>query len=366
MDTILTKEIECLLSLIQGKALSIKEDIHTKNIIHLAYKHSLITLLYKSIQQQNPKHTLLNLLKPHYQHSVQKNMSMTIHLISVLQILKAVNIKALAFKGVVLSHLAYDDISLRQFGDLDILIHEKDKKKMLKCLLSHGYTPEIILTKSSQKYFLSSVNVLGFYSPDGSTLIEVHWALLSKNYAIKWKEKSVWENTQSTAIHQYKISTMNTEITLIYLCIHGVKHLFERLIWLNDIAYWIQSHHNIDWEKLMQIAKDLGVLRMLLFSFSLCHKYLELPLEECIKREIQKDTQIAKLQDKIDFSPKENSFRLKFLWQIRERPIDKFRFLYLAFFSTKFDDFKYIQLPSSLRFLYPFLRPIRLCVKYFK
>jgi len=293
-------------------------------------------------------------------------MSITIHLLRVLKNLKEDNIDAVTFKGVVLAHLAYQNISMRQFGDLDILIQQKDKYKMLKCLLSHGYTPEIVLKEETKKYFFSSVNVLGFYTPDGSTLIEMHWELLSKNYTIPWDENLLWKNTYSTQIYHYTLQTLDRYTTLIYLCIHNAKHLFERLMWLSDIEHWVLNHKNIDWDILIENADNLGVRRIVLLNLTLCHSVLSLPLPQSIKILINKDTMIVKLQANITFTSYSNFYRFKYLWMMRDNYKDKFRFLWLGIFATKFNDFKYLQVPSSLSSLYIFIRPLRLLLKYFR
>jgi hypothetical protein len=62
------------------------------------------------------------------------NMLMTAELIAVMKLLKDNEIEAIAFKGPTLSQMAYGDITLRQFSDLDILIDQKDIYKASKIL----------------------------------------------------------------------------------------------------------------------------------------------------------------------------------------------------------------------------------------
>ena len=51
-------------------------------------------------------------------------MLMSAELIRIMKLLEKNDIKALAFKGPVLSQMVYGDITLRQYVDLDVLIRK--------------------------------------------------------------------------------------------------------------------------------------------------------------------------------------------------------------------------------------------------
>ena len=64
-----------------------------------------------------------------------------------MKLFEKYDIQALAFKGPTLAQNAYGDITLRQFGDLDILIRKKDRSRMVSILLNEQYIPEINLKR---------------------------------------------------------------------------------------------------------------------------------------------------------------------------------------------------------------------------
>ncbi len=364
---LLEKERKWLLTTLKSK--NLKYEI----LIGLAYKHAVLPLLYKTLKSLVPKHPLTTLLKPYYMGIVQKNMSMTVQLLHIISLLKMHNIASLSFKGVVLSQHAYGDITLRQYGDLDILIQNKNKEKMLTLLKKEGYEPEIKLLDSRKETFLNAVNVLGFKSPSEDTFIEVHWELLSKNYAIHWEEKELWKNADSLQINTHTLNTLCFEDTLLYLCTHGSKHLFERLSWVCDIDRTVRSNKDIDWETLFYTSDALGITRMLLLSLHLAQKLLDLPLAMLVEEKLHQDKTVKKLANSIlslhfsiDGTQGKSYSTFKLLSDMRKTPFEKIRFIYFALFSAKFDDFKFIQLPPYLAFLYPIIRPIRLALKYFK
>ena len=344
----------------------------------LANKHCVFPLVHKSLHtyphEECPlSHKVLSTFKSYYMKISQHNMLMSAELIQIIQLLATHNIKALAFKGPALSQMAYGDITLRQFGDLDILIRKKDRTKMMQVLIAQHYVPEINLKEATKETFFNCVNVIGLHKESTGILVEIHWELLSKNYAIDWEEKSLWDTQKSIKINQKDIPVLSTEQHLLYLCAHGSKHLFERLEWICDIDRSIRANKDLDWELILSEAEKLGIRRMLYLGLVLSQQFFRTNLPESIQEEITQDKKIPKLISKIiklnfskDTQASKNYSTFGLLWSMRESFLDQLRFAWRGMFAPKFDDFKYIQLPSHLSFLYPLVRPFRLMTKYFK
>ena len=347
--------------------------IEAKDLIALAYQHAVLPLVYQTLKSFFPTHPLCHSLRPYFLQTAQKNLSMSAHLVLILGLFKTHSIEALAFKGVALEKMVYHHTSLRQFGDLDILIQPKDKEKAMTLLQQHGYIAEIDLKESTKKTFFNAVNVLGFYHPSSNIYIEIHWELLCKNYAISWDKSLVWQTAHPISLHQHTIYSLAFEPHFLYLCVHSSKHLFERLLWVCDIDRCIRNEKHIAWQKLLETADTMGIHRMVLLSLSLAHTLLDLPLPPFIHASIRQDKMVLTLQTHIikrhfthTIPTNKGYTTFKLLWSMREKPKDKLRFLYFALFASKFDDFKWIQLPSFLAFLYPLLRIFRLGLKYFR
>ncbi len=342
-------------------------------LVKLAYRHAVFPLLYKTLKTHFPKHPLTLKLKPYYLNIVQTNMSITAELLKSIALLNTHHIPTLCFKGPLLSALAYGDITLRQYGDIDILIHKKDKEKAIALLKKEGYVPEIPLKKQTQKPFFNAVNVLGFHIPKKEVFIEVHWELLSKNYAIHWEESSLWEKRETLVIDKHPLETLSHTNHFLYLCTHGSKHLFERLSWVCDIDRYVQTQQNMDWKEIFTYAEQIGILRILCLSLHLSQTLLNTPLTKEIEKKIAQDSTVKALGQKLialqftNASPSPKGIHsFKMLLAMRENLSDKLRFIWYALFATKLDDFRAIQLPNYLAFLYPLIRPLRLAIKYFK
>lgn len=362
----------------------------TKALITLANQHGILPLIYKTIKKLQPVtemprrhsgidpesgsslHMVINELKAHYQSIVQRNMLMSAELIRIMKLFREHNIEALAFKGPTLSQTAYGDITLRQFGDLDILIKRSDISPMIDLLISDGYVPELKLDKKMKDTVLNALNVMGFYKSASNILIEIHWELLSKNYAIRWDEGALWhQKSEHTTINNNSIQVLPHEEQLLYLCIHGAKHLFERLEWICDIDRSIKVNPDINWTYLLDEAEKRGVKRMLYLGLALCQQFFRLELPELIQENIKQDKVLQGLITKVikmnfsGISQEEKSYStFGLLYNMRENLSDQLRFILYGLFAPKFDDFKSIQLPKYLVFLYPILRPFRLVKKY--
>ena len=348
----------------------------TFNLQHLlaeANTHGVLPLVYNTAKTHSPDHQLTATLKSYYRGIAQRNMLMSAELIHIMKLLEENGIEALAFKGPTLSQMAYGDITLRQFGDLDILIRKKDRSKMMTLLLQERYIPEIVLKEGTKETFFNAVNVIAFYHASTGVRVEIHWELLSRNYAIDWEEQSLWNKQTSVKINKIDIPVLPFEQQLLYLCAHGAKHLFERLEWVCDIDRSVRANPDIDWQYLLNEAEKLGIKRMLYLGLALSQQFFGLELPNMIQKGITQDKEIPKLISKvIDINFSETSQEGKsyssfgLLWSMRENLSDQLRFAWRGLFAPKFDDFLFIQLPSHLAFLYPVVRPYRLLTKYFK
>ena len=352
--------------------LSTFSDEEYVTIHKLAHRHGLYPLLYKILRSVEPDSIstdIITLFKQSNLSIAQRNMLMSAELLQLMQMFEENSIDAMAFKGPVLGEMAYGSINLRQYGDLDILIKKESIEETISLLEERGYISEIELDKNSLETFYNCVNVIGLHR--GSIRVEIHWELLSTNYAIDWEEERLWGEIETITINHKPIKMLSFENHILYLCAHGSKHLFERLEWICDIDRAIRAQDNVNWEHLVLEAKSLGIERMLLFGLHLSQQFFNLSLPKEIIQKIDNDQDIESLTSKvIDLHYSEKNTTKSYstfwlLWQMRENFSDRLRFAYRGLFAPKFDDFKFIQLPKQLTFLYPLIRPYRLITKYF-
>jgi len=265
-----------------------KHTFDKQYFISLATKQGVLPLVYKTIKTifQTKNHNLdddiLSTLKDHYIQISQKNMLKSAELIKITKLLEENEMQTLAFKGPALAKIAYDDITLRQYSDLDILVHRKDFRIISKEMLSKGYEPLYpIETFKEDMVMFEMNNDCPFYDLKRGLAVEVHWDFFRK-LALPTKKFKPWKETQTVTINGHKIQTLCHETHLLYHSLHGSKHVWERLEWIIDIDRFIRAVPNLNWDKILMMAKSMGAQKMFLLGIALSQRYFQTPLPDTI------------------------------------------------------------------------------------
>ena len=138
---------------------ALRQSIDWDFVIDQAAKHGVIPLLSWNLSRFEldslPKATF-NRLKNEFAAIARRNLFLTGELIKLLNLFRENGIRALPLKGPVLAATTYGNVSLRHFGDLDILISSDDFLAAKDLLRQQGYQPEIDLTASEERKYLRS------------------------------------------------------------------------------------------------------------------------------------------------------------------------------------------------------------------
>ena len=307
---------------------------------------------------------LLADLKTAYMSIVQRNMLITGELIRMMELLRENGIEALAFKGPALARLAYGDITLRQFGDLDILIHRQDFRWLARQMESKGYAPAFpIASFKGDRVMFDMNNDCPFYDYHRRLSVEIHWDFFRK-LALPTAKFSPWEQTTNVIINGMEIPTLRHETHLLYHSLHGSKHIWERLSWIVDIDRFIRNVPDVDWEFIVAKANALGALRMFLFGPALARHFFDTPLPEKIVDLCEK----ADFDDLITFvtsefnrpepTPEDSLAKLKKVIALRDSLYFKSLTLLEFLFRPGINERRTIVLPDALFWLYWPLRPL--------
>lgn len=365
------------------------ERLDLNALISLANQHGILPLVYKTLKKvsesdlspsscntshltRNTLEHLLVDLKSAYSQIARRNMLMSAELIRIMKLLEDNGIEALAFKGPVLSQMAYGDITLRQYSDLDILIQQKDVYQTNKLLSNHNYQSSINLKYLKNSALLDLSKDIDLYNQKNNILIELHWNLFESNLLLNSEHTNFLDKKTYIKINGNNIKTLSTDLLLLYLCIHGSKHIWERIEWIVDIDKIIRIHPAIDWTMIIQLAHKQRSINMLLLGLSLSSKFFDTPLPENIKIKIEKNSVISVLiLSTIEFLNKSkgtliNSSFKKFQYYslLQGKSSSKLQQLSHALFDISKEDFMLVKLPRNLKPLYYIIRPIRLIHEY--
>ena len=120
----------------------LQTELDWADLIEKACQHGVFLLFYENLQKTHPE-----LIPPHISHQLHaycqiktaRNLFLAKELCQILDLLATHNISAIPFKGPVLATLAYGNLALRDFCDLDILVRTDDYLRAKELLIRQGY-----------------------------------------------------------------------------------------------------------------------------------------------------------------------------------------------------------------------------------
>jgi hypothetical protein len=259
---------------------------------------------------------------------------------------------------------------LRQAGDIDVLISPTrfDRCKTLLESLGYQMTPQLTATQLSSH--LASHCEIQFVRDDWFTVVDLHWALAPKNFVFKVDTDELLSRLQPVTIGGAEIETLAAEDLIVYLSMHGAKHLWRGLEWISSLGELIRSAESIAWTTLIERAEQARAARMLALGLRLAETVsgVHVPAEvfravdahDSAKRQAQNI--LSHLFDNTAFavSTETNLYNFKIMDRKRDALVSGLR----SIFVPTLTDWQTLRLPSSLHSLYYAYRPLRLSKAY--
>jgi len=368
----------------------LQQQIDWERLISTAARNGLAPLAYWNLKDSSylPADIRHQLQKKFFDN-LKKNTLQTRELNEVVDSFRRSQIKAIPFKGAVLSSSVYGSLALREFGDLDLLIEETNYVRARKIIIERGYQPEYdwFLNETQELAFIRRTGESSFLSQNGSIEIDLHTRLIAGHlFTLTANLDYVWTRLQKVTLLGQDVETLQLEDNLIYLCIHGAKSFWERIIWICDVAELIDRHDKLNWQYLFVKSQSLGCHRMLLLGCYLAHHLLSAKLPEQVHSRLKSDRQITaladvvmrKLRGKADY-PCVEEYTIHSYWfylQVMERWQDRLICSWHYLFGHVLDplykifvpnalDRKFIELPPRWDWLYYFVKPVRAIAQLF-
>jgi hypothetical protein len=361
----------------------LEEKIDWNYLAQQAFYHGMIPLLVRNLSlvcpDGIPKATL-NQLRDCSNGVARSNLRLTGELLHLLNLFREHGIRALPLKGPSLAVLVYQNLALRHFSDLDVLIPREDMLKAKELLIQQGYRPNLKLTASQESDYLQSHHDYKFIRATDGTVVEIQWGITESLFCFPLDFDDLWERRETLPLAGVELFSLGLEDLLLLLCVHGAKHRWEQLKWICDIAEIVDAYRQkIDWGKVLDRARVLGGERMLLLGLFLAHDLLGADLPTETLKKIAGNPGIKCLTVKVRdglFREVSNPVGLGdeapfFYWKVRERLRDKLKVLWKYFpvyllraVIPNKKDYAFLQLPSFLFSSYYFIRPVRLLWEY--
>ncbi len=141
----------------------------------------------------------------------------------LLRAFAAAKIPVLSLKGPSLAQRLYGAASLRISSDLDLLVHKTDFATSARLLQALDFLPDAMPDDYHQKWSC------------GTTIVELHFDV-ENPLAIDFDLESAWRNAQLQHFAGQPAWRFAPSDELFYLCLHAVRHRFDRLSLILDIS----------------------------------------------------------------------------------------------------------------------------------
>lgn len=342
-------------------------------LLNSANGHGLIPLLHKHLHALAPDLTPVNVLSLLKLQSVA-NTQNVLHLVGkqlkLYRELKQNGIAVAVFKGSVLAQMAYGDMSLRQAGDIDVLISRRDFDRTRGVLEALGYQMTPSLTDAQLASHLASHCEIQFVRDDWFTIVDLHWALAPKTFTFDVDTDELLSRLQTVQVAGAEIETLATEDLIVYLSMHGAKHLWRAVEWISSLGELIRSAETISWDVVLERAANARATRMLGLALRLIETVWQVEIPIRVLSTVDTDASAKKLAEQVFArifyasghadSMETNLYNLKIMDRKRDALISALR----AVFVPTFTDWHALTLPPSLHSLYYAYRPLRLSKAY--
>lgn len=360
----------------------LQEKLDWEYISRIAKKNSLLPLLSWNLLQ-NFSHLLadeiVEELNYNFQTHLQHNMTLTKKLVEVIRLFQSNKIPIISFKGPLLALQAYDNLALRQFNDLDILVPPSYLDKAIDLLINSGFVPQNDLRWFERKdWYLSRVKDVVFVDAKSEYILELHWKLSGAHFAYPIEIDRLWQNSEVKNLAGMDVNVLHFNDLLIYLCLHGSRHSWERFSWICDLNELILSKDEIDWKQINDDAKRLGCENILGLGLLLINKFFgtkaPIPSWENIEKDITlkelvKEIEIRLFEEKV--GNMDISDRYAYHLKLKERRWDRFKlhlhyqfwYLQLLILPNSADK-ETFNLPAWSNPIYYIIRPMRLFYTY--
>jgi hypothetical protein len=373
--------------LIQKEALIPKESQQNlgqiiKDVCVAATRHRVYPLLYPLLLGN----TTLNvsdrqLLQRSLHENTVQSLTSFAELTRLLGVLhQAGYSRTIAFKGPVLSQLAYGNLSSRVFRDLDLLLERDDYLRVKPLLEAEGYHAVVDAQPTSAHQQEETCWAMGEYAMvnvEKGVWLDIHCELVGRDiFAIDLDLDCFFQQAQPLNFHGRSILTFSPEYTLLHLCVNSAKDYWATLQSAQDLVGLIRRHPNLDWTLIASEAKRLKIHRLMLISLLIARSYFGDRVELPRMLKIESDGIALWVAQRI-LARQEMDLPLgsvdRVLCRLGSIETWRLRLTYLMIFPSRVmrivfaanqRDLKFIQLPPALRFLYFVIRPFRLMVQY--
>ncbi len=279
----------------------------------------------------------------------------------VLGLLAEEGLRVVPLKGIALAKSLYGDVAYRVCSDLDILVPAGEAPRARRLLLESGYTSPF-----SEEFFLKHqfhTNAECPLEPQEDFppyLLELHWSVLQHSAQDEAAMQDLWSRAQPMEFLGGRAFALAPEWLFLHLVSHAAFHNWQVLKWLVDL-HELCLTADMDWQQVREKAERFDLDLALGPTLEACSRLFDTPIPAPLSpRPLPAGVRLFPYS----LDPHDLSMTPLLYARLLKRPSEKLQWLAEQLFIPRLADRWFFGLPPSLSFLYFFLRPLRLTVKW--
>ena len=214
-----------------------------------------------------------------YQRDIMENFKIIREFILVTDEFRKLDIRFISLKGPLLSHRIYNDVTVRRFHDLDILVDFSNISLIYNLLVQRGYSKDTELSadENMNQKLHDYLKHISFFHPQTKVCFEIHWKISIDKCIFNLDFDSIYKQIATDQVFMSRnFRILNKEYDLLYLLVHGSDHKWQRLKWLLDIKDYSR---NVPFDRLKvdNLAKKHKVSRIIPLYNLVASKYFHDP-----------------------------------------------------------------------------------------
>jgi hypothetical protein len=292
--------LECASPVADPEKLSVLlPSVDWSRLLALAENHGVtghLTMSLRKLDDSAVPASIHQTLADRRREQVFYTLKLSAELFRILDQFATEKIAAIVVKGPVLAMQAYGDPAMRSYGDLDLLVRQRDIRRATELMIAAGYQAAVSTAA------IDSGRIPGQYlfsKPEAKLLVELHNDFTLRYFPRRLPLEKFFERQSRVRLDAHDAPALCVEDELVLICIHGAKHFWERLIWIADVAALITRQSSIDWRRVAESAKEVGAERMLHTGLRLAKILLNTPLPAETMAMVEGDNQSAHLAERI-------------------------------------------------------------------
>ena len=268
-------------------------------ILDLARYHGVGPLLYRNLStlcsDLVPAESLTQ-LRQRTQASALLNQLLAQELVVLCEAFAAHGVPVIPIKGATLAALAYGDLTLRDFHDMDLLVPKSSIAEAQAILLALGYENpssdpgETAREEGSYHVFIKKRTLFR---------VDLQWVMAHQHFVFQLDRPEFWQHRTAVPLANKTVQGLTPEDLLIVLCAHGSKHAWEELKWVCDVAELIRAHELLDWDRVFSSAARWRCRRLVYMGLSLAHLMLDAPLPAAVLARLSADSDVQMLSHRM-------------------------------------------------------------------